>query len=194
MKWQFKFDEFIKRYKLAISLVLILIILGSAGVLLVSAKQGGVRIIDPDEGKGGAICKVDIEGAIKHPGVYNLCPDDRVEDAIRVAGGPLPDADLSKVSKSLAARVADEERILVPFRSGSSSSESSESTHVEGKVNINTASLSQLDTLPGIGPATAQKIIDHREENGPFASIEDVMDVSGIGEVKFEKMKDLITI
>jgi competence protein ComEA len=51
-----------------------------------------------------------------------------------------------------------------------------------------------LDTLPGIGPATAQKIIDHREENGPFASIEDVMDVSGIGEVKFEKMKDLITI
>lgn len=207
MKWQFKFDEFIDKYKIAISLVLIVIILVSSGFLLFSAKKtGGVNIVDSGQSKSGAICKVDVEGAVRHPGVYNLKPEDRVEDAIRAAGGPLPQADLSKVSKSLAAKVTDEERIMVPFLSGSAVTESVSSgsagsgsansgiTSPQGLVNINIASLAELDTLPGIGPATAQKIIDYREQNGFFASIEDIMDVSGIGEAKFEKMKNMITI
>ncbi len=202
MKWQFKFDEFIDKYKTAISLVLIAIILVSSGFLLFSAKKtGGVNIVDSGQSKSGAICKVDVEGAVLHPGVYNLRSEDRVEDAIRAAGGPLPQADLSKVSKSLAAKVADEERIMVPFLSGSSVTESassgstsSGSTNPQGVVNINTASLAELDTLPGIGPATAQKIIDYRQANGSFSSIEDIINVSGIGEAKFEKIKNMITI
>jgi len=202
MKFQFKFDEFIDKYKTVVSLVLIAIILVSSGFLLFSVKKtGGVSINNSGENKNRQICKVDVEGAVLHPGVYNLSPEDRVEDAIRAAGGPLPQADLSKVSKSLAAKVTDEERIMVPFSSGnsvtesaSSGSASSGSANPQGLVNINTASLAELDTLPGIGPATAQKIIDYRESNGSFSTIEDIINVSGIGQAKFDKIKNMITI
>lgn len=192
MKWNLKINEFIDKYKLIISGILILIILISGGYLLFTNRNNGnVEIIDPDSNKNGAILKVDVEGAVKNPGVYNLKPEDRIEDAIKAAGGPLPEADLSKVSKGLAAKVTDGEKIIIPY--GSSSSVSSNSEQGD-KVNINTASLAELDTLPGVGEATAQKIIDYREQNGYFTSIEDIMNVSGIGEVKFEKIKDMITI
>jgi competence protein ComEA len=192
MEYHNKFNDFINKYKLVISGILILIILGSGGLLLYSnQKKGGIEIVNPDQNKGESICKVDIEGAVRHPGVYNLKPDDRVEDAIKLAGGPLPEADLSKVSKSLASRVTDEERILVPFISTVGSSGTA---NQEDKININTATLAGLDSLPGIGEATGQKIIDYREQNGYFSSIEDIMNVSGIGQAKFDKMKDMITI
>lgn len=183
--------KFIQRNQFFITVFLILIILFCSGILLfLGRSEGRVEIINSDNAKE-ILLKVDIEGAVKNPGVYSLKPEDRVEDAIKAAGGPLPEADLSKVSKSLAAKVVDGERIIVPFFNNYNSGEQDNSSE---KININTASLEELDKLPGIGPSTAQKIIDYREQNGGFESIEEIMEVSGIGESKFEKIKDLITI
>jgi competence protein ComEA len=196
MKWQFKFDEFIDKYKFVVSGILIAIILVSAGfILFASPKKGEVKIVDPSETKSGQVCKVDVEGAIRHPGVYSLSPDNRVEDAIKAAGGALANADLSKVSNGLAAKISDGQRIMIPFVVDTNSvSEASSTGESDGRININTASLAELDTLPGVGPATAQKIIDYRQQNGSFGSIEDIMKVSGIGQAKFDNMKDKITI
>lgn len=194
MKKLVRFDEFLERYKIIISGGLVLIILVSAGILLVTGhREGGIKIVNP-HGEPEVVFKVDVEGAVRQPGVYNLNPSDRVEDAIRAAGGPLPEADLSKVSKSLAAKITDGERIIVPFRGSNEAGSSLSRGGNAEKININTASLSELDTLPGIGPTTAQRIIEYREQNGGFNSIEEIMNVSGIGEAKFEKIKDLITI
>jgi len=192
MQWSKKLNDFLEQYKFPITVFFLLIILLSAGFLIFTGRrEGKVEIANGGE-MDQAVCKVDIEGAVRHPGVYNLKPNDRVEDALRAAGGPLPEADLSKVSKSLAAKITDGERIIIPFRSSNLSS--SAGTGNSNLININTASLSELDSLPGIGPSTAQKIIDYREAHGGFSSIEEIMNVSGIGEAKFEKIKDLITI
>lgn len=143
---------------------------------------------------------VHVAGAVKKPGVYILEPGARVEDAVGRAE-PLQEADLNCLN--LARRVADGEKIYVP-REGEVQT-SSEGSIVDpgasavqgesgGKININTASAEELDTLPGIGPALAQRIIDYRTANGHFRSIEDIKQVSGIGDRRYEQLKNLITI
>lgn len=144
-----------------------------------------------------------VTGAVKNPGVYNLKEGERVKDAIDMAGGSLPEADLLRLN--LAQKLHDEDKLYVPkvgeipdneLVQGSSAAGGSAgiSSSGGGKININTADLSTLDTLPGIGPATAQKIIDYRNQNGPFTSIEDIKNVSGIGDKKFEQIKDKIKV
>lgn len=150
---------------------------------------------------------VDVDGAVTAPGVYELEQGARVADAIAAAGGLSPDADTTSLNQ--AAEVADGSKIYVPVigsapAAGSSSGDGSTgSAAANGSqagassnalVNINAATLEELDGLPGIGPATAQAIIDDRTENGPFTSPEDLMRVSGIGEKKFEKLSSLICI
>lgn len=143
---------------------------------------------------------VHVIGAVPRPGVYELPKGSRVRDAIQAAGGLLADAAASSVN--LAAPVSDGQQLDIPFGDGASiesSSEGDESSAtqpaIEGDlVNINEASLEELDSLPGIGPTTAQKIIDYRTANGPFQTIEDIMNVSGIGPATFEELKDLITV
>lgn len=142
---------------------------------------------------------VHIAGEVKVSGLYTLEQGSRVNDAINAAGGPTLNADLDAIN--LAQRVCDGEKIDIPSKSEAQqvrkgvmpTSFSHSVTNVRSKVNINTASESELDTIPGVGPATAQKIIEHRRLNGPFGSLERIMDVSGIGEKKFENMKDYIT-
>jgi competence protein ComEA len=146
--------------------------------------------------------QVHIAGAVVRPGLYDLPEDSRVMDAVEVAGGFVAEAD--KNSINLAARLEDAQRLDIPYVAGYIPdveqgfvviSEGTPSPLAgEELVNINTASLEELDTLPGIGPTTAQKIIDYREENGPFATIEDIVNVSGIGAVTYEEIKDLITV
>lgn len=140
-----------------------------------------------------------VTGAVKYPGVYELNKGDRVKDAIDVAGGTLPDADLLRIN--LAQKLLDEDKVYIPkigeesgnrggvdyLIPGVNSSES-------GKININNAGLAELEQLPGIGPATAQKIIDYRTKNGRFNSIEELKNVSGIGDKKYEDLKDKITV
>ncbi len=138
-----------------------------------------------------------ISGAVPRPGVYALPKGARVQDAISAAGGFLADAD--KTGINLARQLDDGEQLDIPFGEGASlviptpGAEEVEPGEAD-LVNINTASQAELETLPGIGPTTAQKIIEYREENGPFQSTEDIMNVSGIGPGTYERIKDLITV
>jgi len=140
---------------------------------------------------------VHVSGRVKNPGVISILQGSRVNDAIQKAGGVLKDADLDGLN--LASILNDGEKIYVPKIGQSShimpNTQASSQTALRTTIiNINTAPISELDKIPGVGPSTAQKIIDYRKANGLFASIEDIKNISGIGEKKFEKIKNYITI
>lgn len=129
--------------------------------------------------------KVYVTGAVVSPGVYTLPPDSRVEDAVEAAGGFMPDA--AKEQVNLASLLWDGAQIHIPSiivsnRAGGE------------RVNINTASAEELATLPGIGPTTAQKIVEYRLQHGPFRTIQDIQNVPGIGPTTFAKIQDYITV
>lgn len=146
--------------------------------------------------------RVHVAGAVVRPGVYNLEEGSRVTDAVEAAGGFVVEAD--KNALNLAAFLEDGERLDVPFVAGFVAEEEqgfvvvSEGTPSplvdDGLVNINTASIEELDRLPGIGETIAIRIIDYRTANGPFATIEDIVNVSGIGTATYEEIRDLITV
>lgn len=135
-------------------------------------------------------------GAVRVPGVYSLVAGARVADVVQAAGGPLDDAQLDRLN--LAAPVVDGQQVYVP-RQGEAVPEVAGATGGaeptgDTKVNVNTASADQLDTLPGVGPATAAAILDERDRRGTFSSVEDLLDVRGIGEAKLEGLRDLVTL
>lgn len=147
---------------------------------------------------------VHVIGAVPRPGLYEFPDGARVQDAIDAAGGMLADANPDALN--LAALLVDGQQLDIPYKDGShpandtstfdlpSSATDVPSSDVnQDLININSASLEELDSLPGIGPTTAQKILDYRNENGPFSAIEDIMNVSGIGPATFEDIQDLIT-
>ncbi|MGF7399346.1 helix-hairpin-helix domain-containing protein [Thermoanaerobacterium thermosaccharolyticum] len=138
--------------------------------------------------------KVYVTGLVKSPGVYTMKDGDRVDDAIKLAGGALEGADLSNIN--LAEKVKDEQMIKVPKigEDNSSTGGIGDVKKADGKININKATKEELDTLPGIGEITAQRIIDFREQHGNFQKIEDIMNVSRIGPKLFEQIKDKITV
>jgi competence protein ComEA len=150
---------------------------------------------------------VDVAGRVRNPGVYTFHPGDRVIDAIRRAGGALPGADL--MSLNLAAPLTDAEQIIVGRADGKGPPSSTTSAGGSGtggtsgggstgepprKVNINTASLEELDSLPGIGPVLAQRIIDYRTQHGPFQSVQDLLDVPGIGDSHLADLEPLVIV
>ena len=145
------------------------------------------------------IMMVDVKGAVQNPGVYPVFPGERVVDVLKKAGGLREDADDTKIN--LSQKVSDEMVIYVPRQGEETASVASITSSAGGsssegdkKVNINTADREELQTLPGIGPAKADAIIEYRESHGPFQTIEDILNVSGIGEKSFEKLKDQITV
>lgn len=137
---------------------------------------------------------VDIKGAVKNPGVYQMKVGDRVKDALDAAGGLTGDADSQKVN--LAKRLEDQMVIVVPkfgeeaeeIPAGATSKEASK----EGKVNINTATVEELKTLKGVGEKKAEAIIEYRKKNGSFQTKEDLMKVRGIGKKLFESFQERI--
>jgi competence protein ComEA len=138
--------------------------------------------------------RVHVSGAVRQPDVYELPPGSIVKDAIEVAGGPASDADLDGVN--LAVELRDQQQVYVP-RQGEVAPMVPAVSGGEisaGSVNINTATAAELEALSGVGPKTAQTIVEYREANGPFKSIEDIMNVPGIGEGTFEKIRDEITV
>ena len=140
--------------------------------------------------------RVHVAGAVRHPTVYRLPPGSIVQDAIEAAGGPAPDADLDQIN--LAVELQDQQRVYVPHQgelhplppvSGSEPSESS-----DPRININTATAAELETLPRIGPTMAGRILAYRDANGPFGTTEDIQNVPGIATATFEGLRDLITV
>jgi competence protein ComEA len=130
-------------------------------------------------------------GAVQRPGVYELRAGSRVTDLIDAAGGPTDDADVDQLN--LAAPVADGERVYVP-RVGEVVAASAGADGPTGPLDLNTATLEQLDELPGVGPATAQAIIDERDRRGGFTSVDDLLDVRGIGPAKLAALRDLVRV
>ena len=149
-----------------------------------------IRVESGDEGRRSVV--VHVAGAVRTPGVYRMRPSARVDDAVARAGGPTPRADLSQVN--LAAKVEDGRQVLVPRRVRPGDPSAAAPTAPEAPLNLNTATLEQLDELDGIGPATAQSILDYREENGGFGSVEELGDVPGIGEVRLASLREQVRV
>ena len=130
------------------------------------------------------------------PGVYRVRPGGRVVDVVDAAGGPGPDADLDQVN--LAARVADGDRVYVPRRGeappAGAGAGGPGGSPAAGPVDLNTATLEQLDALPGVGPATAQAILDHRAEHGRFAAVDELLEVRGIGDAKLAALRSKVKV
>jgi competence protein ComEA len=180
-----------------------------AGLLFLAAGRPRGAAVQLSPPPTPAPILVHVSGGVVNPGVYALPLDSRVQDAVQAAGGLAPEA--VGASLNLAARVKDGDQLIIPTLKPTSPPASSTAqagtggTRFQaplatdppgqaGKININLASLEELDTLPGIGPVTARKIIDYRQANGPFQTPEAIMDVSGIGPATFERIKDLITV
>lgn len=142
---------------------------------------------------------VQAAGAVARPGVYRLPPGARVADLVDAAGGPTPDAAVEEVS--LAARLADGQRVVVP-RVGDPTTVAAAPTGTSpgapgapaGPLDLNAASTADLDRLPGVGPATATAIVRYREQHGPFTSVEQLGEVPGIGPAKLDTLRPLVTV
>jgi competence protein ComEA len=142
-----------------------------------------------------------VTGAVKRAGVYKLPPDSRMVEAVQAAGGFTEGADLNLVN--LAAALKDGEQIVIPGLStlptpiltiGDNGLLVTATPFAGTPININTADATLLETLPGIGPTTAQKIVDYREENGPFTRVEDLLKIPGIGPTTLDEIRGLITV
>ena len=170
--------------------------------------------VGPTPASVPSVVRVHVTGAVRKPGVYVLGSSDRVVDAVRAAGGAASNADLESIN--LAQTLLDTEQIYVPRRglptsrrkpaprlrpkrlapstipsAGSAPGGTSPST-LPSRVNINTATAAQLDALPGVGPTTAKAIISYRQSKGPFAKVEDLLNVPGIGQTKLDAMRGMI--
>lgn len=161
-----------------------------------SVSEKEVRKEEKEEPLEQDLITVDVKGAVKSPGIYDLPVGSRVNDAVQKAGGLTDQAD-SK-SLNLAQKVSDEALVYVPTKGEEASQQSgsvaTSSTSKEKKVNLNKASLEELKQVKGLGGKRAQDIIDHRETNGKFKSVDELKKVSGIGAKTIEKLKDYVTV
>ena len=186
------------RTQLALLLVPLLALLTLAGSRLagVGANEGParaaplVRIDGEEPSPARTRLVVHVVGAVRRPGLFRLVEGSRVADAVARAGGPTPKAELSAVN--LAAPLADGQQVLVPARGAAVRGGRRRSCR-RTKVSLGAATVEQLDELPGIGPVTAQKIVDWRAAHGPFRSVEDLDDVPGIGPARIEQLRELVT-
>lgn len=178
------------------ALILVLLGVGAAVILTAVTPHGVSAVVRPSptatsfdqDAAGGSVIYVHILGQVAHPGLYALRDGDRGVDIVAAAGGFTATADPAGIN--LARFLTDGEQIVVPavgevVATGGGSG--------DGLVNLNTADAAALDTLPRIGPALAERILAWREKNGPFASVEDLLDVPGIGDAILEGLRDLVT-
>ena len=133
---------------------------------------------------------VDVVGAVRRPGLYRLAQGSRIADALTRAGGATAKADLAQVN--LAAPLADGEQVVVPRRGVAAAGAGSGSAGAAAPVQLSTATLEQLDSLPGVGPVTAQKILDYRQKHGAFQSVDELDAVPGIGPKRLDQLHELV--
>ncbi len=185
-----------RRRLLAAAILLTLaVILGVRHV----AHAGGAStrlVVDPvrpraaARSSGPAVVVVDVVGAVRRPGLYRFAHGSRIADAVTRAGGATRRADLEQVN--LAAPLADGEQVVVPRRGAASAAASPGSGASTAPVQLSTASAEQLDTLPGIGPVTAEKIVAYRQQHGAFSSVDELDAIPGIGPARLEQLKGLV--
>ena len=193
----------LSRGEIAGLVVVLVAVLGGAGLWYARSLPKPVTIAESGPGDAPLVSSspsptvtviVDVAGAVRRPGVYEFNQGDRVIDAIERAGGSLPKAELSLLN--LAAPLTDGTQILVPktgppvagVPGGAAPGSAS------GLINVNTASATDLESLSGIGEVLAATIVEYRDQNGPFASVEDLMDVSGIGPATLDEIRDHVTV
>lgn len=157
-------------------------------------RDPGIVIVDP-QAMGTIV--VAVEGAVATPGVYDLPGSARVRDAIEAAGGPSDDANLRPVN--LARRLRDEERVVVPgiggeARMAATGAPPASPTPSGRALDVNRATTVELEALPGIGPVLAGRIVDYRDENGPFQTVEELADVQGISERMVDELRPFVTV
>ena len=173
-------------------LLLFLFALSGGIVLLVQRGQpGGVEVILPTATPTPS-AQVYVSGAVARPGVYALHQGDRLQDVVDRAGGLTDDADRARVN--LALRVRDQGHYHVPAVGEDLPVAPSSQAAGTSSTNLNTASLAELMALPGIGEVRANAILEHRERNGPFRSVDELVDVSGIGRGTLDGIRDLVTV
>lgn len=136
--------------------------------------------------------KIHILGQVNYNGILELEEGSRIDDAIKQAGGITDQADISKIN--LAYKLLDGQKLYIPSITDEEIEYILENEKIEEKININTATQTELETLPGVGPSLALKILNYRKENGKFKTIEEIQNVSGVGENKYEEIKEKITI
>jgi competence protein ComEA len=195
--------DMLSRGEIAGLIVVLAAVLGGAGLWYARSLPKPVTIAEAGPGAAQQASSspspdvtliVDVAGAVQQPGVYEFAEGDRVIDAIERAGGSLPKADLSLLN--LAAPLADGTQILVPKAGppGAGVPGGSMPGSTSGLIDINSASETELETLSGIGEVLAATIVEYRTQNGPFASVEDLMDVSGIGPATLDEIRDQVTV
>jgi competence protein ComEA len=139
---------------------------------------------------------VAVAGKVRRPGLVRVAPGSRVADVLEAAGGPLPDADLSGVN--LARKVGDGEQVAIGVPpapdAGSVPATSGGGSGPAGPLDLNAATVEQLDVLPGVGPVTAQRIVDWRTRNGRFATVDQLREVEGIGERRLGQLRELVRV
>lgn len=166
--------------------------------ILIAPPRGNPVTLQPEPTRTQIL--VHIEGEIAHPGVYRLSPDSRVQDAVQAAGGLTAQADTDSIN--LAGRLQDGQKIIIPARvtvvPAVPGTRQNTVPNVlptsDGRIDLNQATLEQLDRLPGIGENKARSIIEYREKNGPFKTTQDIMKVPGIGQGIYETVKELIFV
>jgi len=193
----------LSRGEIAGLIVVLVAVLGGAGLWYARSLPKPVTIAESGPGAAQpaasptstpALLIVDVAGAVRRPGVYEFAEGERVVDAIERAGGPMPKADLSVLN--LAAMLVDGTQILVPKTGPAVSGVPGAPApgSLGSLVNINTASATELETLSGIGEVLAGTIVEYRDQNGPFVSVDDLLDVSGIGPATLEEIRDQVTV
>jgi competence protein ComEA len=192
-----------RQLALCVAGVVVMVVLGLSQLRrggeesVAAPRSGGAAPIAVDEGGGGGRLVVHVAGAVRDPGVYRLAAGARVDDAVQRAGGATRRADLGGLN--LAAVLEDGRQVLVPERAprggGAAVTGAAAPEPAAGQpLNINTATLEQLDGLTGIGPLTAQKILDAREERGGFGSVEELGEIPGIGDKRLASLREEVTL
>ena len=195
-----------------IIVVVLLLIIFAAGARFGAYLHHDGQTVTAGEDTSAGVIMVDIKGAVSNPGLYQLPAGSRVEDALAAAGA-LADAEPQLLN--MAALLVDGSELIVPYQQGeidwnalaasrggvyygvetaAAATENSGGDAMVGVININTATVEELQQLSGIGEVKAQRIIEHREQNGPFVTIEQIMNVSGIGNATFEKIREHICV
>jgi len=174
--------------------VVALLVLVVAGKLLLRPQRPAVpppvRVAARAAASSSTTLFVNVVGAVRRPGLYRLKDGSRVADAVTRAGGPTPRAQIELLN--LAARIADGEQIVVPRRGVAGAVAAPSGGVAAGPVHLNSATLEQLDGLPGVGPVTAQKILDYRTQHGAFHSVDELDAIPGIGPARLDQLRGLV--